>query len=46
VELGEELVPTRVLRARPETASDAFPDQLPDDGAERPAVRVGPGAER
>ena len=42
VELGEELVPKRVLRAKPEPVTEQFPSRLADDGAARPTVRVAP----
>lgn len=45
VELGEELVPKRVLRPRPEPVRESFPEQIaiPEDGIERPTLRVGGG---
>ena len=45
VELGEELVPVRVLRPRPVPQVVAFPDRIPDEGVERPTVRIAPAAE-
>jgi hypothetical protein len=45
VELGEELVPKRILRPRPERAAETFPEQIPEETAERPTVRVGTPAE-
>jgi hypothetical protein len=40
VELGEELVPTRVIRPRPVLERESFPEVVPDDGSERPTVRI------
>lgn len=40
VELGEELVPTRVIRPRPALERESYPEVIPDDGAERPTVRI------
>ena len=44
VELGDELVPTRVLRPRPGVARETFDDVLPADGSDRPAVQIVPKA--
>lgn len=41
VELGEELVPRRVLRPRAERPAEDFPARIPDEAIERPTVRVG-----
>lgn len=42
VELGDDLVPQRVLRPRPPAVREQFTDALPDDGADRPTLRLGP----
>lgn len=40
VELGEELVPKRVLRPKVEAAAPSFPTEIPADTSERPDIRV------
>lgn len=45
VELGEELVPKRIIRPRPELTRETYPEQIPEDGAERPTVRLGSAGE-
>ena len=40
VELGDELVPTRVLRPKPEPVLQSFPDEIPDETVERPTLRI------
>ena len=40
VELGEELVPSRVLRPKPERKAEQFADVLAADGRERPTIRI------
>jgi hypothetical protein len=46
VELGEELVPTRVVRPRPETKRESFPAVIPDQGeGDRPEIRIPAAAE-
>jgi hypothetical protein len=40
VELGDELIPQRVVRPRPETQRESFDDALPVDEVERPIVRL------
>jgi hypothetical protein len=42
VELGDELVPQRVIRPRPPAGRESFTDSLPDDGDEL-TLRVGRG---
>jgi hypothetical protein len=40
VELGDELVPKRVLRPREDRKREEFSDALPEDGEGRPAPRL------
>ncbi len=42
VELGDDLVPTRVLRPRPGVTREAFDDVLPADASERPVIQIAP----
>lgn len=40
VELGDELIPQRVMRPRPETERERFDDTLPPDDTPGPVIRL------
>ncbi len=40
VELGDELIPQRVMRPRPETQRETFDEELPPSDVERPTVHM------